>query len=58
MSCTECSDDHLAADEDCALAEVPTSVAPQAPQPAPDAADWNAAGAPLPEDFDPKGDEQ
>jgi hypothetical protein len=54
MSCTQCGDEHLAADEDCLLADVPTSVPEQAPQPAPDASDWDAAGVPLPDDFDPQ----
>lgn len=57
--CTQCPDDHLAPDDDCPLSDVPTSVDEQAPQPAPDATDWDAAGVPLPADFDPgKGDDQ
>lgn len=57
--CTQCGDEHLAANDDCLLADVPTSVEPQEPQPAPDASDWDAAGVPLPDDFDAtKGDDQ
>lgn len=57
MSCTECGDEHLAPGQDCLLAEVPTSVPEQAPQPAPNANDWDAAGVPLPEGFQPQDGE-
>lgn len=51
-NCTECGDQHLADGEDCLLADVPTDVPEGVPDAAPDADDWDAAGVPVPEDFD------
>lgn len=51
MSCDHCTDEHLAPNEECPLAEVADDLADDGPpDQAPNSDDWDAAGVPLPDE--------